>query len=58
MTTERNDRNGTVNQHTHYCEDCGLELSILYDEREDESVALVCGECGGTNTRRLERVEA
>jgi hypothetical protein len=39
--------------HTHYCEDCEVELAILYDDREDESVPLVCGHCGGNNTRRL-----
>ena len=40
-------------EHTHYCEDCDLELALLYDDRDDESVAIVCGHCGGTNTRVL-----
>lgn len=39
---------------THYCDDCDGELIILYDERPDKSVPIVCGGCGGTNTRKLD----
>lgn len=41
-------------EHTHYCDDCDHPLAILYDERPDESISIVCGDCGGTNTRKLE----
>lgn len=40
-------------EHTHYCRDCELKLSLLYDERRDESVPIVCGHCGGTNTQQV-----
>jgi len=41
-------------EHTHYCEDCEVKMSVLYDERDGREVPLVCGHCGGTNTRQLE----
>ncbi|AAV45623.1 unknown [Haloarcula marismortui ATCC 43049] len=44
-------------EHTHYCDDCEEPLSLLYDDRNDDSVSVVCGHCGGTNTRRLEEPE-
>jgi len=40
-------------EHTHHCDDCDLDLAILYDDREQD-VPLVCGHCSGTNTRKLE----
>ena len=40
-------------EHTHYCKDCGLELALLYDDREDESTPIMCGHCGGTNTEAI-----
>lgn len=43
-------------EHTHYCEDCELGLALLYDDREDEQTPIVCGHCGGTDTRRIEEV--
>jgi hypothetical protein len=36
-----------------YCDDCETELTPLYDDREDLSTPIVCGHCGGNNTRRL-----
>ena len=48
------DSSSQQTEHTHYCDDCDLELAILYDERPDESVPLVCGHCGGTNTRVID----
>lgn len=48
---------GTDEEPTHYCEDCEEKLALLYDERPDESIPIVCGHCGGTNTRRLEDTE-
>lgn len=39
---------------THYCDDCDDPLIILYDDREDESIPIVCGHCGGNNTRKLD----
>ena len=44
----------TTEEPTHYCEDCEEPLLLLYDERPNESVNVVCGDCGGTNTRKLE----
>ncbi|OLZ39120.1 hypothetical protein A6E15_19345 [Natrinema saccharevitans] len=41
-------------EHTHYCEDCEMKLALLYDDRDDETTPIVCGHCGGTNTRPLE----
>jgi hypothetical protein len=41
-------------EHTHYCDDCDEPLSIIWDDRDDESIPIVCGHCGGTNTRSLE----
>lgn len=43
-------------EHTHYCEDCELGLALLYDNREDEQTPIVCGHCGGTDTRRIEEI--
>lgn len=40
-------------EHTHYCLDCDLELALLYDDRGDEAVPVVCGHCGGSNTEVL-----
>ena len=40
-------------EHTHYCEDCDVELALLYDDRDDEETQIVCGHCGGTNTREI-----
>ena len=40
-------------EHTHYCEDCDAELALLYDDREGADVPVMCGHCGGTNTRRM-----
>lgn len=48
------DRYAERTEPTHYCEDCEVELTLMYDEREDKSVPIVCGHCGGTNTRELE----
>lgn len=45
-------RDGT--EHTHYCDDCEIELAVLYDDRDDKSVPLVCGHCWGTNTHSLQ----
>jgi len=36
-----------------YCDDCEMELTALYDDREDLSTPIVCGHCGGNNTRLL-----
>jgi len=47
------DTNTSGSEHTHYCKDCEEELAILYDDRSDESIPIVCGHCGGTNTRQL-----
>lgn len=44
----------TETQHTHYCNDCETELALLYDDREDETVPIVCGHCGGDNTTEIE----
>jgi len=48
----------TDGEFTHYCEDCELKMSVLYDERDGRDVPLVCGHCGGTNTRQLEDSDA
>jgi len=38
---------------THHCEDCGADLGLLWDDRDDESTPPACGECGGTNVHRV-----
>ena len=38
---------------THYCDDCDAGLVVMYDTREDLETPIVCGECGGTNTRPI-----
>lgn len=38
---------------SHICEDCDLPLSLLYDDRESSETDVVCGHCGGNNTRSL-----
>lgn len=40
-------------EQTHYCEDCDEPLALLYDDREGEDTPIVCGHCGGNNTRSL-----
>lgn len=54
MTQDNNTEQTEEELATHYCDDCDGELVILYDERPDNSVPLVCGGCGGTNTRELD----
>lgn len=44
-------------EHTHHCDDCDLGLALMYDDREDNSVSIVCGHCAGTNTRSLDSEE-
>jgi DNA replicative helicase MCM subunit Mcm2 (Cdc46/Mcm family) len=41
-------------EHTHYCEDCEVELALLYDDREDKDLPVQCGHCGGFGTRPLQ----
>ena len=47
------EQTGSDREHTHYCEDCEVELELLYDDRDGRDVPIVCGHCGGTNTHRL-----
>jgi len=41
---------------THYCDDCGYKLVVLYDDRASDA-SIVCGHCGGTNTRPISEVD-
>jgi hypothetical protein len=41
---------------THYCDDCELQLVVLYDDRPGHA-SIVCGHCGGTNTRPISEVD-
>lgn len=41
-------------EHTHYCEDCESELALMYDDRDFDETPIVCGHCGGNNTRLLQ----
>ena len=42
---------------THYCNDCDHALVVLYDTRDDFSTPIVCGDCGGTNTRPISEAD-
>lgn len=51
---ENKERRRRERAHTHYCDDCEEPLALLYDERESEETAVVCGHCGGCNTRSID----